>query len=243
MSSPVFGEGEDSSLHKAKQMFLKHLEEVDTSEGLTNTLVVKFRLEPEVEDALNKFVEAHGCSMESRVLTREEQDKIDKRRKTCAQYTWFMVTPEAQEEYLKDRKAPLKRPSSAKATPKKVTPKKATPAKSARKPKDKTVKPVTKKETPESEDSNQFLLPAQREEDGDMLRIPRAKFDDLCARLADALLLLPTTDMVRGTECRDALVDVAHEMRELKSLKRPLDDAEEAGTSQSHRKAKRPRAH
>lgn len=179
----------------------------------------------------------------------------------CAQYTWFMVTPEAQEEYLRGRKSPLKRPSSAKATPKKVTPKKATtstPAKSARKPKDKTVKPVTKKDTPEcmspnilifralirppAEDSNQFVLPAQGG-DGDILQIPRAKFDDLCARLADALLLLPTTDMVRGTECRDALVDVAHEMRELKSLKRPLDDAEEAGTSQSHRKAKRPRAH
>lgn len=81
-------------------MFLKHLEEVDTTEGLANTLVVKFRLEPEVEDALNKFVEAHGCSyvssishidyinnerdssMESRLLSREEQDKIDKRRKT-----------------------------------------------------------------------------------------------------------------------------------------------------------------
>jgi hypothetical protein len=47
---------------QAKQKFLQHLEEVDTSEGIANTLVLKFRLDPEVESALNAFVTDHGCS-------------------------------------------------------------------------------------------------------------------------------------------------------------------------------------
>ncbi|KAJ7248882.1 hypothetical protein B0H12DRAFT_1123190 [Mycena haematopus] len=64
MSSPRKSEydvGEDATLHKAKQKFLQHLEEVDCSDGLTNNLVLKFHLSPEVESELNAFVTEHDC--------------------------------------------------------------------------------------------------------------------------------------------------------------------------------------
>jgi len=239
---------------QAKQKFLQHLEEVDTSEGLANTLVLKFRLAPEIEAELNAFVTEHQCSMESRVLTREEQDKIDKRCKTCAQYTWFQVTPEAQEEYLKNRKVSLS--SGKKATPQKApvvsmkapaaTPKKAaaatpkktapssTPAKTPRKA-NKQQK-TAEKETPESEDD---ALPETDE--SDEVRIPIKKYDDFCGRLASALLLLPTVDPVRSAECRDTLLEVAHEMRQLRPLKRPLNDDDDGKGGSSRTPAKKRR--
>ncbi|KAJ7689613.1 hypothetical protein B0H17DRAFT_1066334 [Mycena rosella] len=148
MSSPnMYDVEEDATLHKAKQHFLQHLEEVDTSDGIAKTLVLKFTLAPEVISALTEFVTEHGCSMETRLLTRQEQDAIDKRRKSCAQYTWFTVTPEAKAAYLKNRKTPLKTPL------KRPSPKKAgasltsTPSKPPqRKPKSEKVStPVIKK--------------------------------------------------------------------------------------------------
>ncbi|KAJ7034070.1 hypothetical protein C8F04DRAFT_1102963 [Mycena alexandri] len=256
---------EDATLHKAKQMFLQHLEEVDTSEGSTNTLVLKFQLDPEVESALDAFVTEHGCSMQSRVISREEQDKLDKRRKSCTQYTHFMVTPEAQKAYLKDRKLP---PSPSKASPKKTTtpnkatttPKKGTttpkkavttpkiaasrsPAKSPRKVNDKIVKkPVVKGQgTPESEDSNARPASEDVYDEKDVVKIPVGKFDDLCGRLASALLLLPTTDIARATESRETLLEVAHEMRQLRPLKRSANDEDKGEGSSSHAKAKKRR--
>ncbi|KAJ6573474.1 hypothetical protein DFH09DRAFT_1151925 [Mycena vulgaris] len=230
MSSPNRFDGEeDATLHKAKQLFIKHLEEVDTSEGLANTLVLKFYLNAEVEAALNSFVTDLGCSMESRIISREEQDKIDKRRKTCSQFTWFMVTPEAQEEYLKNRKSPLKRPAPKSAATR------TTPAKPPRTPKKKVSTPAIKKlkETPESEEPN-------TDEDSETLTVPRAKIASLCSRLADAMLLLPRD--TAGIECRNALFDVAHDMRELLPLKRVLIEEDEGEVSgASPRRAKKPR--
>ncbi|KAJ7270782.1 hypothetical protein B0H12DRAFT_1093891 [Mycena haematopus] len=55
--SSEYDVGEDATLHKAKQKFLQHLEEVDCSDGLTNNLVLKFHLSPEVESELNAFVD------------------------------------------------------------------------------------------------------------------------------------------------------------------------------------------
>ncbi|KAJ7090298.1 hypothetical protein B0H15DRAFT_258185 [Mycena belliarum] len=255
MSSPNRFDGEeDATLHKAKQLFLKHLEEVDTSEGSANTLVLKFLLDPDVEAELQRFVTDHGCScvslsllprllpqtrviiaprMESRVLSREEQDKIDKRRKNCAQHTWFLVTPEAQEEYLKNGKSvsPLKRP-----TPKKATAARSTPSKTPRKPKtQKAASPVKKEVAPTPEVSAKGSDTAADED----LTIPREKLAGIVARLADAMLLLPVD--APAVECRDALFEVAREMRELLPLKRPREDDDEAGGT-SPKKAKRPRA-
>ncbi|KAJ7657350.1 hypothetical protein DFH06DRAFT_1198022 [Mycena polygramma] len=260
--SSKFAIEEDAALHKAKQKFLEHLETVDTSEGLANTLVVKFRLEPEIEAALDAFVTEHGCSMESRVLTREEQDKIDKRQKNPAQHTWFLVTPEAQEAYLKKNKIQPKTPSAKKSPAKKSTPK-TTPAKTpaktyaksaTKKSTPKTATPAsrkvprkaitkTEKITPESEDEDAENEEEESSEEDDMIKIPLQKFDDMCSRLASALLLLPTTDITRGKECRDALVEVAHDMRQLVSrpLKRRLTDDEGAGSSRSPANAKKRR--
>ncbi|KAJ7457855.1 hypothetical protein FB451DRAFT_1274374 [Mycena latifolia] len=230
-SRPYDGE-EDFTLHKAKQAFLTHLEEVDTSDGLANTLVLKFQLEPDVEAELNRFVTDHGCSMDSRVLTREEQDKIDKRRKTCAQYTWFQVTPEAQEDYLKTKKkgsvAPSKRPA-----PKKAAAARSTPTKSPSKPK--TPKTKTKKVSPPVDEMAEVEAEGSSTAD-DTLSIPRAQFKSIVARLSDALLLIPTD--APGIECRDALLAVGHEMRGL-MLKRPHDSEETEGATP--KKAKRPR--
>ncbi|KAJ6516844.1 hypothetical protein C8R47DRAFT_1063495 [Mycena vitilis] len=38
--------------------------------------------------------------MVTRILSREEQDEIDRRRKSCAQHTAVLVTPEAQATFL-----------------------------------------------------------------------------------------------------------------------------------------------
>ncbi|KAJ6463375.1 hypothetical protein C8R45DRAFT_1025481 [Mycena sanguinolenta] len=248
MSSPQksdYGVGEDSTLHKAKQKFLEHLETVDTSDGLTNTLVLKFRLTPEIEAELNAFVVENGCFMESRVLSREEQDKIDKRQKNCAQYTWFQVPPEAQEKYLKNRKVSIS--PGKKATPKKVAPPAKTPSAAKKTPSTKLAKPSTstpaksarktskqKRDTPESEEEDGAVP-----ETDDVVSIPTGKFDDLCGRLASAMLLLPTVDPARGAECRDMLLEVAHEMRQLRPLKRALHDEDGAGKGEKSAKKRR----
>ncbi|KAJ7837086.1 hypothetical protein B0H14DRAFT_1118681 [Mycena olivaceomarginata] len=207
MSSPhQLDVAEDATLHKAKQMFLKHLAEVDTSQGLTNELVLKFRFDADVESALNAFVIEHGCTMESRVLSREEQNKIDKRQKACSQYTWFQVTPEAQAAYLKNhkvsspprkshrKKRQLLQPKKAAATPKKT----ATPAKTPR-----TGTKQQKKVVQETDGDNA----GDDDSESDVVKIPVATFDDLIGRLGSALLLLPTTDPARGEECRETLVE------------------------------------
>ncbi|KAF7373493.1 hypothetical protein MSAN_00559200 [Mycena sanguinolenta] len=246
MPSPQKSEydvGEDATLHKAKQKFLEHLEKVDTSEGLTNDLVLKFRLTPEVEAALNAFVANHGCFMESRILSREEQDKIDKRQKNCAQYTWFQVPPEAQEKYLKSRNISVT--PSKKATPRKAAPPAKTTSASKKTPSVKVEKAASssakhprktanqRKETPESEEQEDDAAL----ETGDVVSIPIGKYDDLCGRLASAMLLLPTVDPARGAECRDMLLEVAHEMRQLRPLKRALhdDDAGKGGSAKKRR--------
>jgi hypothetical protein len=88
-----------------------------------------------------------------------------------------------------------------------------------------------------------FLYPVDEVGDSDsesdserpvMLSIPKAKFDSYCTRLADVLLLLPTVDLERGKECRDALVEVAHEMREFSAPKRRLDQVDEAEEKEPH---------
>ncbi|KAF8172798.1 hypothetical protein K438DRAFT_1851151 [Mycena galopus ATCC 62051] len=256
MSSPQKSEhdiSEDATLHKAKQKFLEHLAEVDTSEGTATTLVLKFRLAPEVLSELDTFVNQHGCAMNSRVITREEQDKIDKRVKSCSQFTYFEVTSEAQENYLKStgktrvpkKASPKKAETPAKPT--KKAEKTATPAKKTATPAKKTTTPAKKAITPakiprsgpkqktdipESEDD------AVPETDG-VVSIPIGQFDDLSARLASALLLLPTTDHTRSVECRDTLLDVAHEMRQLRPLKRALDEDEGEGEGGSSAKKQR----
>ncbi|KAJ7657349.1 hypothetical protein DFH06DRAFT_1198021 [Mycena polygramma] len=270
MSSKL-GNEEDPTLFKAKQRFLEHLEVVDTSDGLANTLVLKFRMEPEVESALNAFVTEYGCSMDSRVLSREEQNKIDKRAKTCAQYTWFLVPPEAQEEYLvnkslrprnsSNKKTPTKKPSpemtvmipalTKNSTPK--TPRNPAPQKVSQKinienllaekahfdssdsASDDHSTTVAvggrSRNPPMSRDWKEFLSSWKADVSSGaqtaMIEIPVQKFDDMSARLESVLSLLPTENITQGSECREVLVEIAHELRELRPPKLRFNDEDE----------------
>ncbi|KAJ7650976.1 hypothetical protein FB45DRAFT_997700 [Roridomyces roridus] len=109
----------EQALTKGKSAFLKYLREADTSKGAVQKEVIKFHLTPEVESALNEFIESHGCTMSTRIISREEQDRIDSRRKNCAQYTTIVVTPEAQATFMKNQKSkaspttPTKKSSAA----------------------------------------------------------------------------------------------------------------------------------
>ncbi|KAJ6594837.1 hypothetical protein B0H19DRAFT_1247476 [Mycena capillaripes] len=204
--------------------------------------------------------------MESRVLTREEQDKIDKRQKNCAQYTWFLVTPEAQAEYLKKNKLPAKpaTPSSSKKSPAKkaATPKAKTPtATPAKSPRTKSTPKVTPKATPkatpkvrkaanakaraeeekdvpESEDEVEPDPAVDDSSEQDSVRVPLRKFDAILGRLASALLLLPTSDPARSKESHQALLEVAQEMRELRppTNKRPFKEDGEDGGAGTKKK-------
>ncbi|KAK7055359.1 hypothetical protein R3P38DRAFT_2846612 [Favolaschia claudopus] len=250
--------GENATLYKAKEKFLAHLENVDTSNGPVNTPnVLKFHFKPEIEAELRAFVTEHGCSMETRIVSRAEQDKIDKRVKSCSQYTSFTVTPEAQREYRKNLQVPLTPTSDSvpKRVPKKVVLRR--PNSNGKKPRAKTRSPILSrriKQTPVERDTPESEDPLGLEQDDDdvvpktasdpssasdemAIRIPIKKFDELCGRLASALLLLPTMDVERAVDCRDELVEVAHELRELRpaSLKRGVSVA--AGEGEGSRPA------
>ncbi|KAJ7230009.1 hypothetical protein GGX14DRAFT_581847 [Mycena pura] len=229
-------DGEDAILHKAKQVFLKHLELVDTSNGPTKQLVIKFILGKEIEEALNKFVDDHGCSMETKLLSLEETRKIDRRRSGRVQHTWFEVTPEAQKEYLKNMKISFKPTGTPKkaATPKKTY---SASAKAPRKSKNETSARV-KRETPESEESDAGISrgPPKRaqkkvESNEDGVFVPSALFDDLLARIADAQIMLPASDAAQQIECRDALREASHAIRLLRPAKRDLEVGETASAS------------
>lgn len=162
------------------------------------------------------------------------------------------MTPEAQAEYLKNHKvsSPPKKVSPKKTpatTPKKAaatTPKKtATPAKTPRTGTKQQKKVVQESMSVSSIPSHLFSSVAadgdnagDDDSESDVVKIPVATFDDLIGRLGSALLLLPTTDPARGEECRETLVEVAHDLRQLRPLKRASDEG-----GSSHTPAKRRR--
>ncbi|KAF7293816.1 hypothetical protein HMN09_01177400 [Mycena chlorophos] len=94
------------ALDQAKEIFLKHLASVDTSAGPVKEEIVKFHLVPDMKKAFNKFVKEHGCTPSQRKLTREEQDKINKARKSLMIYSSVTVTQAAQQAYLAKKSTP-----------------------------------------------------------------------------------------------------------------------------------------
>ncbi|KAJ7057642.1 hypothetical protein C8F01DRAFT_1150543 [Mycena amicta] len=88
------------ALDDAKEAFLKHLASVDTRAGAVTEEIIKFHLVPDMKKEFNKFVKGYGCTATQRKLTRAEQDKINKTRKSLMIYTSVTVTPTAQQEYL-----------------------------------------------------------------------------------------------------------------------------------------------
>ncbi|KAJ6468086.1 hypothetical protein C8R47DRAFT_1151760 [Mycena vitilis] len=210
--------------------------------------------------------------MESRVLTREEQDKIDKRQKNCAQYTWFLVPPEAQEEYVVNKSLRPRNSSTKKSPTKKPSPEIAVmiPAltknsrpKTPCTPSCQTVSQKFKIEStagssdsasddystivavgghsrnpPMSRDWKEFVSSWKADfSDGAQAAIngiPVQKIDDMSARLERVLSLLPTEDFTESTECREALVEIAHELRELRPpmLRRFSDEGGGLGRNQ-----------
>ncbi|KAJ6608451.1 hypothetical protein B0H10DRAFT_2439061 [Mycena sp. CBHHK59/15] len=236
-------------LDKAKCMFLDHLKQVDTSSGPVETVIIKFRLLPAMTSALEAFVEQYGCRMRTRIISREEQDKIDRRHKTCAQFTSVVVTPEAKKAYLPlastHESPPETRKSSAET--RKARPTAAAVSIGRKKTESnptntKTDRLITLPESGKAPTDKTSNHDADSNETESILKIPYSKFDDFVSRLANTLLLLPTTDPVRGTECRDALIEIAHEMRELREVKRSMEDDEKDGEKpRAAKKAKKSR--
>ncbi|KZS97518.1 hypothetical protein SISNIDRAFT_546626 [Sistotremastrum niveocremeum HHB9708] len=86
--------------HTAERLFLDHLATVDTSKGPVTTEIIQFHLVPDMKKRFNNFVKGYGCTATQRQLTRAEQDKINKSRKSLMIYTSVRVTPQAQQEFL-----------------------------------------------------------------------------------------------------------------------------------------------
>ncbi|KAF8876462.1 hypothetical protein CPB85DRAFT_1443834 [Mucidula mucida] len=82
------------------------LASVDTSKGPVTEEIIKFHLVGDMKTKFNKLVREHGC-----VLTREEQDLIDKTRKSLISYSSVKVTADAQKAYL--AKNPKAQPKGA----------------------------------------------------------------------------------------------------------------------------------
>ncbi|KAJ7140831.1 hypothetical protein C8R44DRAFT_761949 [Mycena epipterygia] len=88
------------ALDQAKSLFLNHLATVDTSAGPVTAEIIAFHLVPDMKKAFNKFVKEHGCTASQRKITREEQDKINKTRKSLMIFSSVTVSPQAQHAYL-----------------------------------------------------------------------------------------------------------------------------------------------
>ncbi|KAF7335650.1 hypothetical protein MVEN_02219900 [Mycena venus] len=99
------------ALDDAKTLFLHHLASVDTSAGPVKEEIIKFHLVPDMKKEFNKFVKQHGCTPSQRKLTREEQDKINKTRKSLMIFSSVTVSRQAQQAYL--AKNPAKAPVAA----------------------------------------------------------------------------------------------------------------------------------
>ncbi|KAF7325216.1 hypothetical protein MKEN_00565900 [Mycena kentingensis (nom. inval.)] len=88
------------ALDDAKQTFLTHLVGVDTSGGPVTEEIIRYHLVPDMRKAFKDFVKGYGCTATQRKLTRAEQDKVNKTRKSLMVYTSVTVTPAAQQQYL-----------------------------------------------------------------------------------------------------------------------------------------------
>ncbi|KAJ7187005.1 hypothetical protein C8R46DRAFT_1342229 [Mycena filopes] len=181
---------DEKKLKKAKAVFLKHLKEVDASQGPVTQVIIKFRL-PNAQ-LFDVFVKQHHCTMSTRIISREEQDAVDPRQKACAQYTSVRVTPEAQAAFLAKQKQNVETPE----------------------PKDLTVEGgrliMEAFASPLEDRTKNNSSP---ELDEQLVAIPSAKYDVLSARLAKVIQQLPTTDTFQGRQARAELLDIGHELR------------------------------
>ncbi|KAJ6558277.1 hypothetical protein B0H19DRAFT_1150649 [Mycena capillaripes] len=195
----------EKKLKKAKDVFLKHLKEIDTSDGPVNQVILKFHLTRDVELAFESFVRHYGCTMSTRIISRAEQDAVDRRQKNCAQYTSVLVTPEAQAAFLGKKSNPDNLGREILASYQPTTPPKA----------QKHIVQYYETALSSPEVVEQIIF------------IPGAKYDDLSARLSGVIRRLPTTDTFRGKRCRSELIDIAHELRAFRPGAFNIRDEEE----------------
>ncbi|KAJ7725189.1 hypothetical protein B0H16DRAFT_1594973 [Mycena metata] len=189
---------DDKKLNKAKTIFLNHLKAVDTSQGPVDKVIFKFRL---VHAPLfDLFVKHHGCTMSTRIISREEQDRVDARQKNCAQYTSVVVTPEAQAKFLGKMN---------KTTPEtKIAGRLIAEAYASISPK---VERNPSRAGLRNSASSEDLSPEVNDEEE--VTIPGTKYDAFSARLAKAIQQLPTTDSFQGRKVRSELLELGHELR------------------------------
>jgi len=100
------------ALDDAKSIFLQHLATVDVSKGPVTAEIIKFHMVQDMRKNFNKYVKEYGCTATPRKITREEQDKVNKTRKSLMQYTSVKVTPEAQKAYLQKNPQRVNKTSS-----------------------------------------------------------------------------------------------------------------------------------
>ncbi|KAL8284131.1 hypothetical protein RQP46_004880 [Phenoliferia psychrophenolica] len=101
------------ALDNAKSIAKRFIEDADTSKGSATEEIITFHLVPDMRKSFNAWAKEQGCSAKSRQLTREEQDKINKGRKSLMFYTSLTVSAAAQASYL----AKHHKPAAAAAQP------------------------------------------------------------------------------------------------------------------------------
>ncbi|PPQ94212.1 hypothetical protein CVT25_006872 [Psilocybe cyanescens] len=110
-----------STLSSAKSHFLEHLKTVNTSRGTVSHEIIRFHLVPDMRKQFGQYVKEFGCTATSRQLTREEQDRINKKRKSFIYFTSVTVTHHAQQAYFAKNPS-IPRPASLSMAPVSATP-------------------------------------------------------------------------------------------------------------------------
>ncbi|KAJ7650465.1 hypothetical protein FB45DRAFT_859228 [Roridomyces roridus] len=96
------GEKDEKHFSKAQAAFFTYLSEANTAHGEASKVLLKFHFSAEVESRFRALVEAHGCRMSTRTISRKEQNAIhSRRRRSCSQFTTVYVSPGAQQAYHK----------------------------------------------------------------------------------------------------------------------------------------------
>jgi len=140
------------ALDDAKTTFLRHLASVDVSKGAVTAEIIQFHLVPDMKKSFNKFVKDYGCTATSRKITREEQDKVNKTRKSLMQFTSVKVTPEAQKAFLEKHPRIRKKLSGSSTTSNAST----------SRPLEDTTKSLTEKQLKRNVDVDADSLPASK---------------------------------------------------------------------------------
>ncbi|KAK4699984.1 hypothetical protein P7C70_g6271, partial [Phenoliferia sp. Uapishka_3] len=100
------GHSDEHFFVQAKNIAKTFIATADTSNGPVTQEIITFHLVPDIRKSFNKLAKEVGCTAKSRQLTREEQDKVNKSRKSLMYYTSLTVTPAAQAAYIAKNGAP-----------------------------------------------------------------------------------------------------------------------------------------